>query len=389
MRVGLLTASASRQAGGLFWALCSLAGRLRERDCSPQVFAARDRYSDEDWQHWGQISLQLSERRGPAAFGYTPDLSGRLLAARLDLLHTHGLWMYPSAAARVWGKRSCKPWVVSPHGMLDPWAVRHSGWKKRLAGWAYEHAHLRGAACLHALCMAEAEAIRSYGLRNPICVIPNGVDLPGPAAPRSPTWAAGLPAETRVLLYLGRLHPKKGLPCLLEAWRCARAAEKTDPWYLVIAGWDQGGHQAQLAAQIEQAGLRHCVQFVGPQFGAEKAATYGRADAFVLPSFSEGLPMTVLEAWGYGLPVLMTSACNLPEGSAAGAALETAVEPAAIAAALQQLFAMPEPQRRAMGERGRRLVAERYTWPRVADQMLAVYRWVLGQGPMPDSLMLN
>jgi poly(glycerol-phosphate) alpha-glucosyltransferase len=135
--------------------------------------------------------------------------------------------------------------------------------------------------------------------------------------------------------------------------------------------------------------LQHHVHFVGPQFGAEKAATFSGADAFVLPSLSEGLPMAVLEAWAHGLPVLMTPGCNLPEGFSFGAGVEMTPAPDAIADGLRTLFAMSDAERSRMGERGRRLVAERFAWPRVAEQMLAVYRWVLGQGPMPDSVMLN
>ena len=124
---------------------------------------------------------------GPRAFGYAPELSRALDAARLDLVHTHGLWMYPSvAAAWRWATRWKRPLVVSPHGMLEPWAVRNSAWKKRIAGWLFENRHLRRAACLHALNDAEYEAIRAYGLTNPVAVIPNGVDLPEPGgSPRA------------------------------------------------------------------------------------------------------------------------------------------------------------------------------------------------------------
>ena len=127
--------------------------------------------------------------------------------------------------------------------------------------------------------------------------------------------------------------------------------------------------------------------YVGPQFNAAKHASYHRADAFILPSFSEGLPMTVLEAWSYSLLVLMTPQCNLPEGFQADAALRIDPEPERIAQGLTALFAMPDHERTAMGERGRALVAQRFTWPHIAQQMLSVYRWVLGQGERPECVM--
>lgn len=390
MRIALVTSSVSRRAGGLFFTVRRLAQTLvLSGGAEVEVLGIADAQTPNDLPEWGVTTPQVFRRHGPAAFGYAPGMARSLARSECALAHTQGLWMYPSRAVYRWARAHRQPYMVTAHGMLDPWAVRNSGWKKRLAGWAYEHAHLRGAACLHALCDAEAQAMRGYGLRAPICVIPNGVDLPEAPRAHSPAWAAALPAGARVLLYLGRLHPKKGLPGLLKAWEGVRAAAQAGEWHLVIAGWDQGEHQAELATRIEHAGLQGQVHLVGPQFGADKAASYDRADAFILPSFSEGLPMTVLEAWAHSLPVLMTPACNLPEGFAAGAALEMAAEPDSIAAALRQLFGMPDTERQATGERGRQLVAERFTWPRVAEQMLEVYRWVLGQGPMPDSVILS
>lgn len=388
--VGLLTASLSRRAGGLYDATRHLAGSLHNPLLEVQVFGLTDPDTSRDREGWGQLPVQTFAVRGPRFFGYAPALAPALSAANLDLLHVHGLWMYPSVASRQWSQRQQKPTIITPHGMLDPWAVRNAQWKKRIAGWFYENAHLHSAACLHALCAAEAEAIRAYGLRNPICIIPNGIDPPAATLAEPPLWQATLPGNTKVLFYLGRLHPKKGLPYLLRAWAATHSAsEHADPWHLVIAGWDQGGHETELKAQAQQLGLSTRVDFVGPQFDAAKYASYHRADAFILPSFSEGLPMTVLEAWSYGLPVLMTPQCNLPEGFQADAALRIDPEPERIAQGLTTLFAMPDHERTAMGERGRVLVAQRFTWPHIAQQMVSVYRWVLGQSERPDCVITD
>lgn len=388
MKIGLLTASISRRAGGLYDATRHLAGSLHNPPLEIQVFGLTDPDTARDRAGWGQLPIQTFAVRGPRFFGYAPTLAPALSVANLDLLHVHGLWMYPSAASRQWSQRQQKPTIITPHGMLDPWAVRNAQWKKRLVGWLYENAHLRDAACLHALCAAEAEAIRAYGLRNPICIIPNGIDSPAATSAEPTPWQAALPADAKVLFYLGRLHPKKGLPHLLSAWAAAHvASEHAEPWHLVIAGWDQGGHEAELKAQAEQLGLQTRVHFVGPQFDAAKHASYCRADACILPSFSEGLPMTVLEAWSYGLPVLMIPQCNLPEGFQADAAIQINPEPERIAQGLAALFALPDHERTAMGERGRVLVEQHFNWPHIAQQMLSVYRWVLGQGDKPDCLI--
>jgi poly(glycerol-phosphate) alpha-glucosyltransferase len=260
--------------------------------------------------------------------------------------------------------------------MLDSWALRNSRWKKLLAGWLYEDRHLRGAACLHALNKSEAAAIRAYGLRNPICVIPNGVDLPA--------QQATVGGEEKLCVFLGRLHPKKGLSILLRAW--AQAMWAAAGWRLVVAGWDQGGHEHELRQLAGSLGLDGRVEFVGPKFGVEKAALLRGASAFALPSLSEGLPVAVLEAWSYGLPVVMTPECNLPEGFAAEAAVRMRADVAGVVEALDRLFGMKDEELRAMGVLGRRLVEERFTWARVAMEMMGVYEWVLGRGRRPESV---
>jgi poly(glycerol-phosphate) alpha-glucosyltransferase len=390
MRIGLLTMSISREGGGAMWAVRSLARSLTRAGCHVHVFSGEDTFTQADLRHWRGVKVKTMTRYGPSFFGYMPALYSALRDAELDLLHTHGLWMYPSIAALRWQRKNERPLVISPHGMLDPWALRNSAWKKRLAAILYENAHLQTAACLHALCLSEYEAVRGYGLRNPVAVIPNGVDLPdGCHNPLSPDWAASLPADSRVLLFLSRIHPKKGLINLLKAFAHVKrgSASAAQPWQLVIAGWDEGGHQKELERLSGTLGLGESIHFVGPQFDQRKAASLSRADAFILPSLSEGLPMAVLEAWSYRVPVLMTPQCNLPEGFATKAAIEMGSEVMNISVALDKLFNMTELERRTMGDRGRKLVEDRFTWPMVAASMRTVYSWILGQEAKPDFIL--
>jgi glycosyltransferase involved in cell wall biosynthesis len=185
------------------------------------------------------------------------------------------------------------------------------------------------------------------------------------------------------------MHAKKGLDRLLLAWADAGADAAREGWCLVLAGWDEGGVGAGLGRAARELGIGRQVHLVGPQLGAAKDATLRRADAFVLPSLSEGLPVAVLEAWSYGLPVLMTPECNLPEGFAAGAAVHLDAEPRSIAAALRRLFATTAAEREAIGARGRALVADRFAWPAVARQMRGVYEWALGGGPAPSCVLTD
>ena len=141
--------------------------------------------------------------------------------ADLDLLHVHGLWTYPALASSIWAQRESKPYLTSIHGMLDSWAINNSRWKKRLAGWWYQNKHLQNASCLQALTGSEADSIRALGLRNPICLIPLGIDVP-----EITSSTLEETCSQNVLLYLGRLHPKKGLHNLIHAWQMAHSKKQ-------------------------------------------------------------------------------------------------------------------------------------------------------------------
>lgn len=407
MLVAVLTPTVSRRAGGLFTSVRRLTQSVAALPpVVAQVLSLRDEFTAADLSHWEPLPVRTFNVAGPAQFAYSPALQPALLASGADLVHTHGLWLHPSAAVSGWHRRTRRPYVISPRGMLDPWALANSRWKKRLAGWLFEDTHLRQATCLHALCEPEARAMRAYGLRNPIAVIPNGIDLPAgtdgistagiPAAP----WQGHAEAGRKVLLFLSRIHPKKGLANLLRAWASMRsqAAARQDGWVLAIAGWEQDGHEAELKRlatelalpwadireRVSWDGAPASILFLGPQFNDGKAACYTHCDAFILPSLSEGLPMVVLEAWAHGKPVLMTSECNLPEGFAASAAVAIGTDAPGIARGLAELLPAPAAALAGLGANGRRLVAVKFTWEAVAVETKKVYEALLGGGPLPS-----
>ena len=393
MKVGFLVSSVSREAGGLFQSVRGLAKAVMSESANVSVFGIADPNSALDVPSWQPLFVRTFEPQF-RAWGYSNQLASALLAADLDVLSTHGLWKYSSVASRRWHQRTARPYIVHAHGMLEPWALRNARWKKRIAGLLYQNQQLRGAACLRALCEAEAQSIRTHGVRNPICVIPNGVDLPE-LAESSTQETKNLAFQTfargrKVLLYLGRLHPKKNVANLVRAWKQTLNSHPltAENWVLAIAGWDQGGYEGELKKLTHDCGLRASISFLGPLFDEEKEAAYRACDAFILPSLSEGLPMTVLEAWAHAKPVLMTPECNLPEGFAAGAALQIGTSPDEISARLSQLIEMSSEDRRAMGDRGRTLAATKFSWPQIGEQMRSVYEWVLCGGTAPETIRL-
>ncbi|WCM29687.1 glycosyltransferase [Sphingomonas sp. QA11] len=379
LNLGILTTSLSSEAGGLFESVRFPANLMRERGHSVSVYGVTDPALTTTRDAWEVSHFRAFPSIGPKRFGFAPGLSRELDTKAFDALHLHGLWNHTSIAARSWNRKNDGALVISPHGMLDPWAQRNSQIKKRVAKWAFENANLRSAGVLRALCWAEADAIEALGLGVPIAVIPNGISLPG--ADYVPTK----PADTtrKRLLFLGRIHPKKGIAELIDAWAIAAAKSPTirNDWVLQIAGWDDGDHLQHLVRLARERELDN-VEFSGPLFGSAKQDAYANCDAFILPSYSEGMPMTVLEAWAHRKPVLMTHACNIPEGFVAGGAyrIETSPQPLAVALAyhLDQPSALAE-----TGERGRRLVEERFTWERIVDQHIGLFTWLSGRGPRP------
>lgn len=403
MKIAMLSASTSRSAGGVFEAVRCLSRDLTAiPGVAVEVFAGRDPWTTFDLPSWAPLRPQVFPVRRPVVFGWAAGLAPALASWEPDLVHLHALWMYPSVVACRWGRRTQKPVLISAHGMLDPWALQNAAWKKRVALSLFERRNLTGAACFQAISRAELEAIRALGLTQAVAVIPNGVDLP--------RLEAGIAREaggrTKVLLFLGRIHPKKGLVPLVRAWNRFQASDPTGRgWVLAIAGWDQGGHEQELRELVTATG-GHLIDdqtraetlpdfdsmpggsviFLSPRFGASKEALLRRCDAFVLPSFSEGLPMAVLEAWSYAKPVLMTVACNLPEGFAAGAAICLTPDDTGVLRGLNELVQLPPPTLAAMGAAGRSLVEARFTWPQVARQLHAVYYWLLRGGEPPHCL---
>lgn len=366
LRIGLLTASASRLGGGVFEAVVQQAEMISSLGGIPVTIALEDAHSQEDRHRFGAHEVFHAPVRGPRQVGYAPSLVSTLLAADLDLLHLHGIWMYPSHAGAAWARRTGRPYLISPHGMLDPWITARGRAKKAIARLGYERASWSAARRIHALTRRETQDIRRETGRDDSIVIPNAGPNADPAATQEPC-APRAPE----FLYLGRIHPKKNIGALIDAWRTRADKLAAIGARLTIAGWGEDAHVAELRAALEDA--PPSVAFVGPLFGADKAAAYANARFFVLPSHSEGLPMVVLEAWSVGTPVLMTSECNLPEGYEAGAALDCGFDAPAITASLDRALAMNEDEWLAMSSAARKLAAERFSPAGVAGLWAEAY----------------
>ncbi|MCO8017965.1 glycosyltransferase [Brevundimonas diminuta] len=385
MKIATVTHTASRLAGGLFNSVRGLNQSLTARGHQVCVFAGRDSYSSQDIQQWAEVDVALQDVVGPPGFGFQPALLRGLKKFDPDIIHQHGIWTYSSLAAlRYSNGRSMR--LISPRGSLDRWALRRSRAKKWIASLAYENKNIRSATALHALCESELRAFRELGYRGPVAVVPNGTDSVDHLRDYfKPEWRKNIAADAHILLFLGRLHPKKNLVSLVDAFSQARkSSARGSSWHLCIAGWEQIGYAAELNKRICEHDLSTHIHLIGSQYGPDKLATLRHADGFVLPSFSEGLPMAVLEAWAAGQPVIMTAECNLSEGFSSGAAIRIGHSSDEIIPGLLRIFEMDEDSRRLMGRKGQELVKLKFSWPRVAANMEKVYHWMLTGSDKPD-----
>jgi glycosyltransferase involved in cell wall biosynthesis len=367
-------------AGGPPVVAAALARVQARRGDRPRIAAA-----DPDPARWaGSFGLSVDTVVAVRPPGLGETLTGRgpagaaltALVADADVVHLHGVWDPELLAAARVARTVGRPYLVAPHGMLDPWSLRQKRWKKRLAlalGW---RSMLDRAAALHLLNADERDLVAALRLAARGAVIPNGIDPDEFAAPPPvDMFRRRLPAlgDRPYVLFLSRLHYKKGLDYLADAFARIAPATNVD---LVVAGPD-GGARAEFERRIATAGLADRVHLPGPVYGTEKVAALAGAACFCLPSRQEGFSMAILEALACGTPVVVSANCHFPEVAEAGAGEVVPLDAGAAAAALGRLLADAALRAR-MGRAGRALVADRFTWDRVADRCDDVYATLTG-----------
>jgi glycosyltransferase involved in cell wall biosynthesis len=311
-------------------------------------------------------------------------------AKDISVVHLHALWTGLSRIPNQLRGKFAIPTVITPHGALQESALRRSRWKKKIALALYEARDLKNAACVHAVGENEIPGIRDFGLRNPVAVIPNGIstgwlESQGDGAAFKSQF--GIPAHRRVLLFLSRITPIKGLPMFLDALHDDQ--KLFADWHFVIAGSDEFNHQEDVRDCIARKGMENGVSFVGPVHGQIKRDAYAAADLFVLPSYSEGAPIVVLEALGASVPVLATKASPWQELEEERCGWLTDISVGGLSEALRDALARSPEDLKLMGQRGKELVAARYTWAKSAEMTLELYEWLLNRRERPDFVVLD
>ncbi len=325
--------------------------------------------------------LRFAPRKN-SRLGKSPDFNRQVpaLVREADVVHLHGLWADQNRTACAAARKLGRPYIMTPHSHMMPWAWQRSWWKKRPIGWLFEHRNLREAACLHALADGEADPIRALGFNDRIKVIPNGVTIDDYAdLPPADDLVGRFPelADRRWLLFLGRIHPQKGIVQMMQA--CFDVLASARDWHLIVAGPDEVGLQSMLEAAITRKGLTGRITFTGMMPRRDVLAAFGRAKLLLQPSMSEGLSMSIIEAMACGLPVLISTACNMPEVATQDAGRVVASARRPIAKALREMIAMDVGALAGMGGRGRDLVRARFDWRELIPQYRQMYADVAGR----------
>jgi glycosyltransferase involved in cell wall biosynthesis len=288
----------------------------------------------------------------------------------IEVLHDNGIWLLHNHLLATLAEKRGILRVVSTRGMLEPWALSHKPFKKRLAWRLYQERDLKRARCHITSGELEARNLQRLDLGVPIITIPNGVDTPEETTRKvTEERTRGEDGRQRTALFLGRIYPIKGLPMLIEAW----ARVRPEGWLLRIAGPDEAGHMRQVERAISAAGLGRVVSFAGPLEAERKRAAFLDADLFVLPSHSESFGMAVAEAMAHGLPVLTTTAApwSILREKSCGWWVDATVD--GLAEALYRATRLNSAELQAIGAKGRALIRAEFSWARIADRMLSTY----------------
>lgn len=324
-------------------------------------------------------NIEVIDCTGMPPFGRISELfkiCGHLKPDGPQVIHNHGLWTLFNQAVSFSAIKSKTPLVVSPRGMLEKWSLEQKYFKKKLALHLYQMHFLRSAAMFFATARDEATSIRRLGLRQPIAIIPNGIEIPI-ISPRGMKHHS----KKRQVLFLSRIHPKKGLIDLIDAWKATQPKD----WQLAIAGPDEGGFLSVVKRHITESGLDASIKYIGSVNGEEKSDLFFNSDLFVLPTFSENFGIVIAEALAHGVPVITTKGTPWSDIDKHNCGWWIDIGQRPLSEALRLATSLPPEELMAMGRRGID-VAKKFGWNDIAEKSSSAYFWLLGGGAKPDHI---
>lgn len=381
MKVLHIAASLSSKWGGPTRVIIGLTEALSKKGVKVSIFAPMAKNEKRFLDKPKGVNIRLFRKSFPSKFwtSYSPSLANTLreVVFGYDLLHIHEIWHHPHFAAYRAAKSAKKHFMVTIHGELEPWCLHHKAFKKKIYSALIQERILEEASALHAINEEEVKHISTFVHNENVVLVPNAVNAqeyenlpPGEwIEDRYPKLR-----DKRVILFLGRIHPQKGLDILARAFNVV--LKEHNDTQLVIVGPDNDNYKREIIKILSSQNTIHRTTFTGTLMGDMKLAALGRANIFVLPSYSEGFSISTLEAMACGLPVVITKGCNFPEVEKTGAGWVCDADVHDVSKALIELLRDPA-MCKEMGKKGKRLVTEKFTWDRVADKMLTTYERIV------------
>lgn len=315
----------------------------------------------------------------PTFLDYSIGLQTKLSNSEADIFHGHAIWNLPIHQMAAHARKKKKPYLISVHGMLEPWSLEQGKLKKKIALQLYQKTDLENAYCIHATANSEAQSIKDLGFKNPIAIIPNGINTADYPLKKETDFSN----TTKKILFLSRIHYKKGIELLIDAWSSILDTNRKG-WEIEIVGSGDKVYIDSLKKKIIDLNLQNQIKISDPKYGKDKTQAYHSADLFVLPTYSENFGMVVGEALSCGVPVITTKGTpwkDLEEYNA-GSWIDIGVE--SLKNELEKYLPKDLPELKKMGVNGRKLVEEKYSIESVGAQFKELYSWILNKTEKPD-----
>ncbi len=373
MKVTHVIKSISLNSGGTSTYIAELLSQISESLSNTLIC-----YDDNDpIEILGDIKVKKVDQKNDQIMGYSTCFNTLFKTELADLFHGNGTWDLPiHQMARIAKKREI-PYLISVHGMLEPWPLTQGTIKKKLARMLFVDKSLHKANCIHATAKSEADNLRKLGFKNPIAIIPNGINLSN-----FPNYEKKIKTK-RKILFLSRIHVKKGIENLIEAWSMLDSSVRLN-WFIEIIGNGEENYILSLKKLIKNKGLSKSIIIHKPVFGKDKIAAYQSADLFVLPTYSENFGIVIAEALAFKLPVITTVGTPWEELNTheAGWWIKTGVSP--LFRTLNNALKLSNKDLFRMGKNGRELIKKSYTSKAVSAKMIKLYRWIVNDSDKPE-----
>lgn len=302
---------------------------------------------------------------------------GKYLAVeKFQLIQIQSMWDLPYHKVMVEARKQGIPYIVTPRGMLEPWSLSQKKWKKKLAWWLYQRNDVRKSACVFTTAEMEANHVRELGITTCMSVIPNGIETDG--------YPCKVSADNvkKQVLFLSRVHVKKGIELLFDAWK--RIRPDYAEWQLLIVGNGEEEYIKSLEARVESLGMNGCIKIMYPVFGDAKTLLYQESALFCLPSFSENFGMVIAEAMSCGTPVVTTTNCpwEILNETKTGWCVDLSVDN--LEHTLREALSMNRNDLYEMGQKASQLIYDNFDYRSVTRNTLRLYEWLLNSGEKPE-----